>query len=82
MDVTQAELETLLGDLESHRVERTVSFEKGDKFREASCAFANDGARAERAAVFSRTWDARPSPEGQLDDLSLDLFVTTYRARP
>lgn len=176
MDVTQAELEALLSDLESHRVERTVSFEKGDKFREAICAFANDlpntrlpgylfvnvkddgsptgktvtdqllltlsdirsagdilptprmtvekrtlaggevavvevfpsdmppvrfkgrvcvrvGPRRDtaseaeervlserRAAVFSRTWDARPSPEGQLDDLSLDLFVTTYRS--
>lgn len=36
------ELENLLQDLESYRVERTISFEKSDKFREAICAFAND----------------------------------------
>lgn len=40
--MTDAELERLLDDLESDRVERTESTTKGDKFREAVCAFAND----------------------------------------
>lgn len=36
------ELTVLLAELESDRVERTVSTTDGDKFREAVCAFAND----------------------------------------
>jgi ATP-dependent DNA helicase RecG len=176
MEATDAELEALMRDLESHRVERTITFEKGDKFRQAVCAFANDlpnsrrpgylfinvkddgtptgkpvtdqllltlldmrtdghilpqprltvekrvlcggevavvevfpsdmppvrykrlawvrvGPRKDtaseaeervlserRAAVMSRTWDARPSAEAQSDDLTLDMFTTTYRS--
>jgi ATP-dependent DNA helicase RecG len=176
MQATDAELEALLADLESHRVERTISFEKGDKFREAICAFANDlpntgkpgylfigatddgklagkpvtdqllltltsirseglvlpsprmnvekralaggeiavvevfpsdmppvrykgriwvrvGPRKDtateaeervlserRAAVMARPWDARPCAEATLDELTLDIFATTYRA--
>jgi ATP-dependent DNA helicase RecG len=44
MSLLDADLEALLGDLESDRVERKASF-KGDspvKVREAVCAFAND----------------------------------------
>ena len=40
--LTQKELEILLRDLESDRVERTTSTTKTDKFAEAVCAFAND----------------------------------------
>jgi ATP-dependent DNA helicase RecG len=40
--MTDAELEQLLDDLESDRVERTESTTNGDKFRQAVCAFAND----------------------------------------
>lgn len=40
--VTDAELEKLLDDVESDRVERTESTTNGDKFRRAICAFAND----------------------------------------
>lgn len=40
--LTEEELRSLLADIESDRVERTISFEKGDKFAEAVCAFAND----------------------------------------
>jgi ATP-dependent DNA helicase RecG len=36
------QLSALLGDLESDRVERTVSTNKTDKFAEAVCSFAND----------------------------------------
>ena len=40
--LAQEDLETLLHDLESDRVERTISATKTDKFAEAICAFAND----------------------------------------
>lgn len=40
--LTEVELRNLLGDLETDRVERTVSTSKTDKFAEAVCAFAND----------------------------------------
>lgn len=40
--MTDQELETLLADLESDRVERTISTTNTDKFGEAICAFAND----------------------------------------
>ena len=40
--LTPAELEILLRDLESDRIERTASQGKTDKFAEAVCAFAND----------------------------------------
>jgi ATP-dependent DNA helicase RecG len=40
--MTDQELEKLLADLESDRVERTISTTNTDKFGEAICAFAND----------------------------------------
>lgn len=40
--LTEAELVELLQDMESDRVERTVSATKMDKFCQAICAFAND----------------------------------------
>lgn len=40
--LSEVELRKLLGDLETDRVERTVSTSKTDKFAEAVCAFAND----------------------------------------
>ena len=40
--MTDQELETLLDDLESDRVERKESISDGDKIRQAICAFAND----------------------------------------
>lgn len=40
--MTNQELEALLEDIESDRVERTQSPTNGDKFRQAACAFAND----------------------------------------
>lgn len=44
--ITEEELLRLLGDLESFRVERTVSTKNTDKFSQAVCAFANDLAGA------------------------------------
>jgi ATP-dependent DNA helicase RecG len=40
--LTEASLLSLLSDLESDRVERTVSVSDSDKFCQAICAFAND----------------------------------------
>jgi ATP-dependent DNA helicase RecG len=42
MMVTREELEKLIADLESDRVERTISLDNTDKFSQAVCAFAND----------------------------------------
>ena len=40
--LSQTELLTLLTDMESDRVERTISINNTDKFSEAICAFSND----------------------------------------
>ncbi len=40
--LTDSQLDSILADLESDRVERTASLRDGDKIREAICAFAND----------------------------------------
>ena len=40
--LTEPELLKLMADLESFRVERTISITDTDKFREAICSFAND----------------------------------------
>jgi ATP-dependent DNA helicase RecG len=40
--ITEPELLKLLGEIESFRVERTISVDKTDKFAQAICAFAND----------------------------------------
>lgn len=40
--ITKMELITLLADMESARIERTISVNNTDKFSQAVCAFAND----------------------------------------
>ena len=40
--ISKKELQQLLNDIESDRVERTISTDKMDKFGEAICSFAND----------------------------------------
>lgn len=40
--LTPSELQAMLADLKSDRVERTVSTSNTDKFAQAVCAFAND----------------------------------------
>ncbi len=40
--ILQIELEKIMSDLESDRVEKTISIANQDKFGEAICAFAND----------------------------------------
>ena len=40
--ISEEDLVKLMGDLETDRVEKTISVSKEDKFGEAICAFAND----------------------------------------
>lgn len=40
--ISKKDLQRLLSDLESDRVERTISTDKMDKFGEAICSFSND----------------------------------------
>lgn len=40
--ISKKEIQSLLNDLESDRVERTISTDKMDKFGEAICSFSND----------------------------------------
>lgn len=40
--IQEAELRAFISDLESDRVERTVSLDRSDKYCEAICAFSND----------------------------------------
>jgi ATP-dependent DNA helicase RecG len=40
--LSREELVQMIGDIESHRVERTISTTNNDKFAEAICAFSND----------------------------------------
>ena len=51
--ITEAELHTLLADLESDRVERTISTSNTDKFAQAVCAFANDPRTGSQATCSS-----------------------------
>lgn len=75
MLATDDEPEMLLAAVESHRVERTVSFEKGDKFREAICAFANDlpGTGAPGYLFIGATDDGKWSGKPVTDQLLLAL---------
>ena len=62
--MTDSELEQLLADLESDRVERTVSTTDGDKFRQAVCAFANDLPDHRKAGVLFVGVDNDGQPSG------------------
>lgn len=64
MKMTDAELEQLLGELESDRVERTVSRDDGDKFRQAVCAFANDLPDHRQPGVLFVGVDDQGQPDG------------------
>jgi ATP-dependent DNA helicase RecG len=69
------ELEALLGDLESDRVERKASPADGDKIRQAICAFANDLPNHRRPGVVFVGVDPDGSCGGLIitDDLLLNL---------
>jgi len=60
--MTDAELEQLLDDLESDRVERKEAASDGDKIRQAICAFANDLPDHREAGVLFIGVDDRGTP--------------------
>jgi ATP-dependent DNA helicase RecG len=65
--LSDAELESLLLDLESDRVERKQSLSDPDRIRQAICAFARD-----------TPFGIQPVREASLEDLDLHLFQETY----
>lgn len=52
--LTKDQLQALLVDLESDRVERTTSTTNTDKFSQAVCAFANDYPNHRRPGIPNR----------------------------
>lgn len=78
--ITSAQLKDMLTDLESDRIERTITTTKLDKFAEAVCAFANDFPHYRQLAK-ARSFDALPCLESTLADLSEDRFVLAYLKR-
>lgn len=81
--MTQIELEQLIQNTESDRLEKTVSLTNTDKYSEAICAIANEQEErilAEKRAAPALTFDAQPCQEAMLTDLALGLFEA-YRAQ-
>ena len=77
-DMSDTELEALLDDLESDRVERKESFSEGsmrDKARQAVCAFANDFPNRNVPGILfiGARDDGKPSGLPITDDLLLQL---------
>ena len=69
--MNRSELETLLADDESDRVERTISVTDSDKFSEAICAFANDMPNAGKPGYLfiAATPDGKASGAAITDEL-------------
>jgi ATP-dependent DNA helicase RecG len=62
--ITKEELSNLLKDLESDRVERTISTTNTDKFCEAICAFANDFPNHKKNGYLIIGVDDKGNPSG------------------
>ena len=73
--LTTEQLQTLMADIESDRVERTVSTTDTDKFCEAICAFANDlpNSRQPGYLLVGVTPDGQPSGLVVTDQLLQNL---------
>jgi len=73
--ITKPELLSLLTDLESDRIERTISTSNTDKFAQAICAFANDfpAHRQPGYLLVGVTDDGQPSGLKVTDDLLQNL---------
>ncbi|GHT84066.1 hypothetical protein FACS1894137_06700 [Spirochaetia bacterium] len=74
--LTDQELEELLGDIESDRVERKESFSDPKRVRQAVCAFANDLSNHNKPGVFfigARDKDGTPSGTPITDELLRNL---------
>jgi ATP-dependent DNA helicase RecG len=74
-DAIAAQVRALLSDLESDRVERTISTKNHDKFRLAICAFANDfpGSGRPGFLLVGANDDGTPSGLTVTDQLLLEL---------
>jgi ATP-dependent DNA helicase RecG len=48
--------------------------------RRSFASVADERVLSERRSAREKTWDARPCSELTLDDIALDLFLTTYRS--
>ena len=62
------EIDVLLADLESFRVERTESLDDSDKFCKAICAFANDMPGSGLAGYLFVGVDRKGKPTGATID--------------
>ncbi|MFZ1239895.1 MAG: RNA-binding domain-containing protein, partial [Anaerolineae bacterium] len=73
--LSQEQLQTMLSELESDRVERTVSTNNTDKFGQAICAFANDfpNHRQPGYLIVGASDDGRPNGLSVTDDLLQNL---------
>jgi ATP-dependent DNA helicase RecG len=69
--MNRSELERLLADVESDRVERTISLTDHDKFSEAICSFANDMPNSGKPGYLfiAATPDGKASGAAITDDL-------------
>jgi len=72
-----AVIEVLPSDLPPVRYKGQVWIRVGP--RRAIASETEERILAERRVATALTWDARPCPEADLDDLALDLFMVGYR---
>jgi ATP-dependent DNA helicase RecG len=77
--MTDQELEALLDDVESDRVERKESASDGDKLRQAVCAFANDMPNHQKPGILVVGARDDGSPRGL--DISDALLLTLANMR-
>lgn len=73
-----AVVEVFPSDLPPIRFKGRVHIRVGP--RRGIASEAEERALSERRAYTLRTWDARPCAEATLDDLQLDVFLSTYRS--
>ena len=77
-EIPIAVVEVFPSDLPPARYKGRVHIRVGP--RRAMASEAEERALSERRAYTLRTWDARPCAEATIDDLQLDVFLTTYRS--
>jgi ATP-dependent DNA helicase RecG len=76
-EMNDVELFQLLSDIESYRVERTISIDNTDKFRQAICAFANDMPGSGKPGYLFIGVDDKGQPSGATID---DKLLVTLRS--
>lgn len=65
MPLTKEEIQSLLGDIENERVERTLSTDNTKKMSEAICSFANDIRNSKKPGYFLIGADDDGNLDGQ-----------------